>query len=54
MTQKERIGKALIMAHQIKSVAASLRQDARDFDCQFPISHAKRLEEIANDFLRPK
>jgi len=42
------------MAHQIKSVAASLRQDARDFDCKFPISHAKRLEEIADDFLKAK
>ena len=54
MTQKEKIAKATMMAQQIKSVANSLRNDARSFDCQFPISHANRLEQIANDFLRTK
>ena len=54
MTQKERLARAAMMAVQIKSVASSLRNDARDFDCQFPISHANRLEQIANDYLREK
>jgi hypothetical protein len=54
MTQKERLAKAAMMAIQIKGVAQSLRYDARDFDCKFPIAHAERLEEIANEYLRIK
>lgn len=54
MTQKEKLGKALLMASQIKSVANSLRFDAKDFDVQFPLRHAKRLDEIANEFLKLK
>lgn len=52
MTQKEKLGRAIQMAMQIKSVASSLRYDAKDYDCRFPISHAERLEQIANDFLK--
>lgn len=54
MTQKEKLGHARILAMTIKNVAASLRHDARDFDCKFPLSHAKRLEEIADEFLKLK
>ena len=54
MTQKEKLGRARIMAMQIKSVASSLRYDAKDYDCKFPLAHAKRLEEIANDYLKLK
>ena len=54
MTQKEKLREATMMAMQIKSVAASIRFDARDYDCQFPIPHAKRLEEIADRFLKLK
>lgn len=54
MTQKEKLGRARIMAMQIKSVASSLRYDARDYDCRFPLAHAKRLEEIADKFLELK
>lgn len=54
MTQKEKIGRAIQMALQIKSVAQSLRYDARDYDCKFPIAHAERLERIADNFLNSK
>ena len=54
MTQKERIGKAIQMAMQVKSVAASLRYDAKDYDCEFPLEHAKRLEQMADEFLKAK
>lgn len=54
MTQKEKLMKAAMMAIQIKNVANSLRYDARDYDCQFPIYHANRLDEIANEYLRSK
>ena len=54
MTQKERLGRAVRMAMQVKSVASSLRYDAKDYDCRFPIHHAERLEEIANDFLKTR
>jgi len=53
-TQKEKLIKATQMAMQVKSVANSLRQDARDFDCRFPIAHAERLERIADNFLKAK
>lgn len=54
MTQKEKLMRAAMMAHQIKSVADSLRYDAKDYDVRFPISHADRLESIANEFLKLK
>lgn len=54
MTQKEKLGHARIMAMQIKSVASSLRYDAKDYDCHFPIVHANRLEQIADEFLKLK
>lgn len=54
MTQKEKLMRATMMAHQIKSVADSLRYDAKDYDVRFPISHADRLESIANEFLKLK
>lgn len=54
MTQKEKLGRAIQMAMQIKSVASSLRYDARDYDCKFPIAHANRLEQIADEYLKLK
>ena len=54
MTQKEKLIRATQMAHMIKGVANSLRYDARDYDCRFPLYHASRLEEIANDYLKLK
>ncbi len=54
MTQKEKLGLARQMAMQIKSVASSLRYDAKSYDCRFPLEHAKRLEEIADSFLKAK
>ena len=42
------------MALQIKSVARSLRYDARDYDCRFPLEHAERLERIADEYLKLK
>ena len=54
MTQKEKLGKATQMAMLMKSVASSLRYDAKDYDCRFPIEHAKRLEQAADEFLKLK
>ena len=54
MTQKEKLGRARQMAMQIKSVASSLRYDAKDYDCKFPLEHAKRLEQIADEYLKLK
>jgi hypothetical protein len=54
MTQKEKIGRARQMAMQVLSVASSLRYDARDYDCKFPLEHAERLERIANEYLKMK
>ena len=52
MTQREKLTKAIMMAQRIKSVAHSLRNDARDYDCRFPIPHADTLENIADNFLK--
>ena len=38
----------------VKSVAASLRFDAKDYDCKFPLEHARRLEQAADEFLKLK
>ena len=54
MTQKEKIMQAVIMAQRVKSVARSLRYDAKDYDVRFPLAHAKELEEIADGFLKLK
>lgn len=52
MTKKEELTQAVKMAVAIKSVAESLRRDARDYDVRFPIQHAERLERVADDFLK--
>lgn len=51
MTQKEKLVKAAKMALTIKSIANSLRYDAKDYDVKFPLVHADNLERIANEFL---
>jgi hypothetical protein len=54
MTQKEKLGRARQLAMSVKSVASSLRYDAKDYDCHFPIEHAERLEKAADEFLKLK
>jgi hypothetical protein len=54
MTQKEKLGRARQLAMLVKNVAASLRYDAKDYDCRFPIAHAERLERAADEFLKLK
>lgn len=54
MTQKEKLGRARQLAMTVKNVASSLRYDAKDFDCHFPLEHAKRLEQAADEFLKLK
>lgn len=51
MTQKEQLRQAMRLATTAMSVARSLRRDASDYDCRFPIAHADRLEEAARAFL---
>lgn len=41
MTQKDKLQSALIT---MKQVAYSLRRDAREFDCTFPLTQADRLD----------
>lgn len=41
MTQKDKLQIAIAT---MKQVADSLRRDARDFDCTFPLTHATRLD----------
>ena len=54
MTQREKLMKATMMAQAIKSVAKSLEFDARDYDCSFPLSRARELNNIADEFLKLK
>jgi len=54
MTQKEKLGRARQLAMIVKSVAADLRFDAKDYDCEFPLEHAKRLEQAADEYLKLK
>lgn len=53
MTQKK-LGRANLLALQIKSIASSLRYDAKDYDCSFPLQYANRLEQIADEYLKLK
>lgn len=41
MTQKDKLQFTLIT---MKQVADSLRRDAKDFDCTFPLAQATRLD----------
>ena len=52
MTQREKLTKAILMAQAIKSVAKSLEYDAKDYDCSFPLAHAKYLNNLADEFLK--
>ena len=54
MTQREKLMKATMMAQAIKSIAKSLEFDARDYDCSFPLSRARELNNLANEFLKLK
>lgn len=40
------------MAQAIKSVAKSLEYDAKDYDCSFPLAHARYLNNLADEFLK--
>ena len=53
-TQKEKLIKATMMAQRMKSIASSLRYDAKDYDVRFPLAYADQLEKLANDFLKSK
>ncbi len=52
MTKKDELMQAIKMAVAMKSVAESLRRDAREYDVRFPVRHAERLERLADDFLK--
>lgn len=52
MTQREKLMKATMMAQAIKSVAKSLEYDAKDYDCSFPLVHARYLNNLADEFLK--
>ena len=52
MTQLEKLTKAILMAQAIKSVAKSLEYDAKDYDCSFPLAHARYLNNLADEFLK--
>ena len=43
-----------MMAQAIKSVARRLEFDARNYDCSFPLAHARNLNNIADEFLKLK
>ena len=54
MTQREKLMRATMMAQAIKSVARRLEFDARDYDCSFPLAHARELNSLADEFLKLK
>lgn len=51
-TQSEKLFKAHLLACRMKSVAKSLRDDARCFDVSFPIGHAETLDRLADEYLK--
>lgn len=53
-TQKEKLIKAALMANRIKSIARSLRTEAKIYDVKFPNAFADELENIANEYLKLK
>ena len=54
MTQREKLMRATMMAQAIKCVAKKLEFDAKDYDCSFPLSRARELNNIADEFLKLK
>ena len=54
MTQREKLMRATMMAQAIKSVARRLEFDARNYDCSFPLAHARDSNNIADEFLKLK
>lgn len=52
MTQKDKIREALMFATKVKSMANSLKRDARDFDVKFPLRTAELMEEEANNLIK--
>lgn len=54
MTQKEKLMRATMLAQAVKSVARRLEFDAKDYDCSFPLSRARELDNLADEFLKLK
>lgn len=52
MTQKDKIREALMFATKVKSMATSLKRDARDFDVKFPLRTAELMEEEADNLIK--
>ena len=43
-----------MMAQAVKSVARKLEFDAMDYDCSFPLTHIRDLNDVADEFLKLK
>lgn len=54
MTQKEKLMRVHMYATRLKGIASRLREDAREYDCHFPISHAESLEALADKLFEIK
>ena len=50
----DKLLKAGMMAHKIKSIARSIEFDANDYDCRWPLRYAKELNDLADEYLKLK
>lgn len=53
-TQRDKIIKAQLLANRVKSIARSLRTEAKIYDVKFPNAFADELDNIANEYLKLK
>lgn len=51
LTQREKIMKAALFAHQMQSQARILKMEAKEYDVRFPIPIAERIESAVKKLL---
>ena len=52
MTQKEKLMKGFQAIVRLKSQAEILRQEAKSYDCKWPLPIAKEIDNICDNFLK--
>jgi hypothetical protein len=52
MTQKDKIIRAGIFAHKMKSIARSIEAEGNNYDMQWHKNYCRQLIDVSNEFLK--
>ena len=52
MTQKEKIGEAIMLAMRVKSIASSIKSEGNNYDMQWHKGYCEQLTNACDSFLK--